>query len=476
MTLLFPLKFREFQGGKYIIANEAGDWVVSNRDFVQRVALDQLAKRDRAFLKDEGFAADDVDDFHTSGYLQRWAKRQANPKSLNYLLLVPTLRCDLDCSYCQVSRVSARARRFDWSDETLQGVLDFLGNLESRSIKIEFQGGEPTLRIDLLNTVARFCRENFEQCEFVVCTNLQSNDAAVWEFFDAADVKISTSLDGSFDTHTRQRTKDAAKTSEFLKNLKMAIARYGPEKVSALPTIDVSVATDPAELCDAYAEVGLSSVFFRPINFQGFARKRHAASIDNFALWKQTYFSFLDHLIDQQLRGGPGIDEYYFVHCLRRFLQPGHDAHVDLRNPAPFGKDAIVIDFDGSFYPSDEARMLTRIGQVNLSIGHVRTGIDHEKLDELNWSSLNNVHEDCIHCPYQFACGTDLVDDLSRYQRIDLPKSETWFCRQHLAIFDRIASDLASNNRRVLSVYEKWLGLPNKSLSDNVRRYDPAHD
>lgn len=42
---------------------------------------------------------------------------------MNYLILVPTLRCNLACGYCQVSRAPENARGFDWSVETMEGLF-----------------------------------------------------------------------------------------------------------------------------------------------------------------------------------------------------------------------------------------------------------------------------------------------------------------------------------------------------------------
>ena len=42
--------------------------------------------------------------------------------------------------------------------------------------------------------------------------------------------------------------------------------------------------------------------------------------------------------------------------------------------------------------------------------------------------------------------GVDSVDDLSRYNRIDLPKYETSFCQSHISKFDDIFTKLISNN------------------------------
>ena len=119
-------------------------------------------------------------------------------------------------------------------------------------------------------------------------------------------------------------------------------------------------------------------------------------------------------------------------------MNSGHESHVNIRNPNLLGTNYCLIDFDGTIYPTDESRMLARIGLVDLSIGHVKDGIDKNTVGELNTSSMNNFDPDCIHCAYQPFCGTDVVDDISRYGRIDLPKSETWFCKRQMAIFDKI--------------------------------------
>src|SRR3546814_2906530 len=89
------------------------------------------------------------------------------------LILVPTLRCNLSCSYCQVSRVNADRSGFDWSEDTLAAVLACLDRLDTDRIKIEFQGGEPKLRLDLIAAVIERCTR-FAERQFVVCTNLQS--------------------------------------------------------------------------------------------------------------------------------------------------------------------------------------------------------------------------------------------------------------------------------------------------------------
>jgi radical SAM protein with 4Fe4S-binding SPASM domain len=135
-------------------------------------------------------------------------------------------------------------------------------------------------------------------------------------------------------------------------------------------------------------------------------------------------------------------------------------------------RDYILIDYDGTFYPTDEARMVTRVGQIDLSIGDVYSGIDLEKVAVLNQHSFNNFHEDCIHCPYQPYCGTDIVDDISRYDRIDVIKADTWFCKRHISIFDRLFSYMYSNDPKVRFSLLRWAKLPRDAIDLGVRLYD----
>lgn len=392
------------------------------------------------------------------------AARLAEAGNLDYLILVPTLRCNLSCSYCQVSRAPVDQPRFDWSEETLGHVLDLLASLTTSEIKIEFQGGEPTLRLDLVEAIIAAC-ERFEEKQFVICTNLSKLDARLMALLDNPDVYISTSLDGLAATHTAQRTGSAERTGEFLANARAIIAEHGADKISALPTIDQAHPPDPDELIDAYRALGQTSIFLRPINYQGFARKRHAASNADHDAWWTFYDRFVARIIARNFEDQSIVfEESYLTLCLARIFQAGHDRHVDLRNPNPVGADYVLIDFDGTVYPTDEARMLSRSGVVDLAIGTVATGWDTPARELLDRHSTNIGDPACDSCAYQPWCGRDLVDDLSRYGTILKPRHETFFCQKHLHMFDLAMRLIYDPDPAVRYSLAKWTGLSGETL------------
>ena len=457
MTTVWPLRFRP-SGDQLLFTNEAGGWFASDESFLQRYATDTLTVEDTNFLKRRGHAFDRERDLSYSAFLRRWANRHAAPiRQIGYLILVPTLRCNLACDYCQVSRAPEGAKGFDWTEETLAHVLTFIDTIELDAIKIEFQGGEPMLRLDLLSRVRQHCRERFKQVQFVVCSNFQHVTDDVWAFFDSEDTYLSTSIDGDPATQLRQRTHDSELADNFFENIAAFIDRFGPDRISALPTVDLTHPVQPRDLIDAYESRGFRSIYLRPVNWHGFARRRPSVS-NEMDTWTRYHRRFVDELIERNFAGAR-LEEFYLTHAIRRVLRSGLDGHVDIRNPSLAGDSYLVVDYDGTLYPSDEARMMSRVGQIDLSIGSIGTGIDREKVNTINSWSFNDLDPDCQHCAFQPYCGTDIVDDISRYGRVDLPRTETWFCQRHTALFDLIFELLRSCDPKVQHSMRIWAGV-----------------
>lgn len=455
----WPLRFREFGKGRLLFSDEAGGYFAADPEFLQRYVSDDRSVLDITFLTKNGHTFSTVGDVEFMGFASRWAKRVNFSPNINYVILVPTLRCDLHCDYCQVSRVSQNARGFDWDEATIQKAIDWLMGLESPSIKIEFQGGEPLLRLDILERVRTACRNKFISSEFVVCTNLQDVTEAAWSFLASDDTFISTSLDGTFEIHQAQRTKKTSATAQFRANLDYALSEFGPKKVSALPTIDPMAAPEPMDMIRSFAERGLTSIFLRSVNYQGFARKKYDFEASG-KIWNDYYQNFILTLIEYNNTAPEPMEEYYFSHILKRIVQGGHNGYVDLRNPNWLAQDYLVIDYNGTFYPTDEARMITRVGQIDLSIGSLDAGLDVEKVTQLNTKASNYNDPDCLHCTYQTFCGVDRIDELSRHGRIDLPRHLTAHCVKHLSLFDFAFELLYSEDAKVQSSLASWLKVP----------------
>ena len=440
-----------------LLVDRAGRFLRGDTMLADRLHQAALEPDDLVRLRSHGLRQES--DLERLAFTYARERRRAAPGPLDYLILVPTLRCNLACSYCQVSRAALDARGFDWSDATLAAVRTRVSALTAPTVKIEFQGGEPTLRPDLIAAVMDAVPSSVE-ARFVVCTNLQQLDEDILRLFDRDDVAISTSLDGPLAVHARQRQGNTSAAERFHANLRRLLDRYGPGKISALPTIDPRSPPDADGLIDSYADLGLDAIYLRPINYQGFARKRHPASRSNDANWLAYHGAFVQRLIARNWANRERVlEESYFSLLLRRIFRPGEDRHVDLRNPNPVGRDYIVIDYDGRAYPTDEARMLTRSGVIDLAIGDVHAGWDTPERAALDAAATNDGDPACDACAYQPYCGRDIIDDIARYGRIDVPREDSDFCRRHLGLFDLAFELIHSDEPAVQYSLRRWLGL-----------------
>jgi len=398
-------------------------------------------------------------------------RNKNRPRKANYFILIPTLRCNLNCSYCQVSRAAQHAVGYDWSEKTINSTIDFICEKSEKEITVEFQGGEPLLRLDIIKIVEAELKARGKQPKIVICTNLQNVNRDAWEYLENSDALISTSFDGSWGQHNKFRTQDNEKLEEFKNNLKKSIKMLGCDRTSIVSTVDPRTPPEPIKMFRNFQDLGLNTIFIRPINFQGFARKSFKSS-QNDEAWDEYYINFLEELLEYNKKQASLITEYYFSYIVKRVLDPRRCEHVDLRNPAWLGHDYFVIGEKGDIFPTDEARMLYRLGQIDLRIGHVDSGLDEEKITLLNRYADNRSDADCRECVYQTVCGRDLIDDISRYGRFNTPRHETRHCKKHLSIFDFVMKKLSTASAEEIALIASMVGL--NSINTEPYKHDHA--
>ena len=97
--------------------------------------------------------------------------------------------------------------------------------------------------------------------------------------------------------------------------------------------------------------------------------------------------------------------------------------------------------------------MLSRTHHVDLAMS-LSSGIDENKALDTNLWAENQTNPDCMHCVYQNYCGIDIVDDMSRYNRFDVIKKDTWFCNRQMFLFDFIFDKVERQDREWLDIFE----------------------
>jgi len=101
--------------------------------------------------------------------------------------------------------------KYDMTPESAHAALDWVFRSPSRYLKIEFQGGEPLLNIELIKEITeeakRRAAASQKDVEFVVATNLSFLSDDILAFLKTYNIGVSTSLDGPAFIHNANRPR-----------------------------------------------------------------------------------------------------------------------------------------------------------------------------------------------------------------------------------------------------------------------------
>ena len=333
-------------------------------------------------------------------------------------IFVVTLRCDHSCPYCQASRQSSDLTRYDMSDQTAQRALEMTFRSPSDHIKIEFQGGEPLLNMPLIRRVVLAAEEmnrSFGKAlVFVLATNLALLSDDILDFCGQHDIYVSTSLDGPADLHNQNRPRpDGDSWERAVDGIRRVREALGADRISALMTTSRASLDRAKDIVDCYLEQGLSQVFLRPLRGYGFAARTRSQTGYEMDRWLNFYEEGLNYILDLNA-AGIAISETFATVVLKKMLTNVDPGYVDLTSPSGIGIGAVVYNYDGDVYASDEGRMLHEMGDSTFRLGNLHADAYEEimlsdaLLEPLEASFAQSAPM-CTDCAFESYCGSDPV-------------------------------------------------------------------
>lgn len=418
---LLPFRFERLTGDRVVVSNLVGDMLLTTDAEFRRLAALKLRPGDGLYERayEKLLVAPESERASLQLLALRLRSRMAflrEPTPLH--IFVVTLRCEHSCPYCQVSRRSSDRSRYDMSDETAMRALGVALSAPAKSIKIEFQGGEPLLNFDLIRAIVAAAREQAaargKHVGFVIASNLALLTDEVLAFCKENSVLLSTSLDGPADLHNRNRPRPGGNSHALaVAGIQRAQELLGRDRIGALMTTTEASLDRVEEIVDEYLKLGLDGIFLRPLSPYGFAIKTKQFSKYDGADWYRFYERGLRYILDINRRG-THFPEFYASILLRRMLTDRADGYVDLRSPAGIGLGALVYNYDGTVFASDEGRMLAEMGDRTFELGNLSTTdynslVFSEKLVDLVGRSLTQCAPQCSSCAFEPHCGADPV-------------------------------------------------------------------
>ena len=443
---LLPMRFHRLDDGSVLLTNLVGEHVFvsdsqllavvngtcQDQDLLARLRAAHLVQAEGETLPAELLA------------VKLRTRMSQLPNSTGLHIFVVTLRCEHTCRYCQVSRQAAAKSEFDMSEETARESLKLAFRTPSPYLKIEFQGGEPLLNFPLIRRVVveakRMNAAHGKDLAFVIATNLALLDEEILDFCAEHRISLSTSLDGPSDLHNANRRRPGQDSwQQAITGIKRATTRLGPDWVSALMTTTEASLDRAAEIIDVYAGLGLRNVFLRPISPYGFAVRNRGGAGYDVTRWLEFYRAGLAKVMDLNRAGIPMVETYAAI-IAKKILTNTDPGYVDLTSPAGIGLGALVYNYDGGVYASDEGRMLAEMGDQTFRLGSVHdSGYADIMLSDALLAPLQESialsAPMCDRCAFQPYCGADPVFHHATQGDFTGHKALSAFCQRNMGVF-----------------------------------------
>ncbi len=465
---LLPFRFTPLKGDEYVLTNQAGEILLLGRADLEQFVRHRLPAGSDHYndLKSKHFLYDADSDVAVDLLalkVRTKLRRLADFTSLH--MFVVSLRCEHSCPYCQVSRRSDDAQAFDMSPETAGRALDLVFRSPSPSLKIEFQGGEPLLNFGLIQTIVEEAeKRNVDErrnLSFVIATNLALVNDEILDFCRLHNVFISTSLDGPADLHNKNRPRPGGNSHQLaVQGIERVRAALGRDHVSALMTTSPDSLERGREIIDEYVYRGFDGIFLRPLSPYGFAVKTKWFKSYDAARWLRFYEDGLDYIIEMN-RAGHRFVEFYAATILAKMLTPFETGYVDLMSPAGIGIAAVIYNYDGDVYASDEGRMLAEMGDKTFRLGNVHSDsyedifLSDALLDPLEVSFAPSAPM-CCDCAFEPFCGSDPVYHHATQNDFVGLKPTSDFCTRHMAMFRMLISRMR-DDPEVKRIFLSWV-------------------
>lgn len=466
---LLPFRFESLGADDVVLSNMVGEFTFLTREKLNALVGHQLPPDDVDYptLRAKHILHEAGDKASIELLALKTRTKFANKANFTNLhLFVITLRCDHSCQYCQVSRQSEDKGTFDMTQATADKGLDIVFRSPNPAIKIEFQGGEPLLNWPLIQHIVEKAeqrnRTEKRDLQFVITTTLSLATNEMLEYCRDHGIWLSSSLDGPEDLHNHNRPRPGRDSyARFVDGLRRARDIVGFDSVSALMTTAPSSMTRVRDIIDEYVRLGFNGIFLRHLSPYGFAAKTKSYQAYNAESWLEFFKEGLGYILELNKSGVHFIEHYSSI-LLTKMLTVRDPGFVDLSNPCGGGISAVVFNYDGDVYASDESRMLHEMGDSSFRIGNLHTNTYEEIF---TCDALLNALEDsftlsvpgCSDCAIEPWCGADPVFHHGMTGDMLGRKPESEFCKRQMGVAKYLL-ELIRTDPQAKDIFMNWVG------------------
>ncbi|MFP4117185.1 MAG: His-Xaa-Ser system radical SAM maturase HxsB [Candidatus Aenigmatarchaeota archaeon] len=440
---------------KWLVTTEQGSWSLLSKEEYKNLRLGGIEEGGELYrhLEDRGVIL-------TKDNIKEAVKKHAVKNHFLFSgtslhIITPTLRCNQRCTYCHSNVEGKNKEGFDLDRETAENIVEFAFESPAKTLRFEFQGGEPLLRLDMVEMVVEHARKLSEEKEkevsFSLVSNLTRLDGEKIHRLKELGIKVSTSLDGPEEVHNHNRKYlDGGGTYKDVVEKLNALKEAGIE-VNALATVTQKSLDFPREIVDEYIGNGFDKIWLRPLNKIGFARENWNEVGYSAEDFMDFYKEALDYILMEKNKEIVELNALLYVKKILRTSDPNM---TEMTSPCGAGISQLLYDFDGDIYTCDEAKIFEefRLGNVKQSEwSDIFT--NDTLLSMIDISSMKGLN--CNSCVWEPFCSVCPVNMYSEQGTVVPKLSETFQCRLNKKMVDDMFQRLifSKDQRQTL---EKW--------------------
>ncbi len=443
--ILNHYRARKLEGG-FLVTTDYGSWAFLSPEEYAQLRSENITDPLFSQLKESGIV---LDSGNVSQVIEDYRKKYSYlfmGPSLH--IVVPTLRCNLKCIYCHAAARGVKEKGYDMDEETAKKTIDFIFQTPSQFITIEFQGGEPLLRFDLIKYMIEYAEEknktHKKDLNFSVVTNLCFMTDEIYGFFKKHVVGICTSLDGSKPVHNSNRA-EYDKTVKWIRRIKKDYT------INAMLLVTKASLPYYKEIVDEYFNLDLPRMWMKPVNPLGFAGKNW----DRVGLDVETYLDFWKKALDRVVKKNRKkwfADNYVKV-ILQKILTKESVNFTDLQSPCGAVIGQLAYSYNGNIYTCDEGRLydLFKLGTVDDNYKDI---VMSPGTCAIVRSSIND-NPVCEVCAYKPICGLCPVCSYAETGNI-ISKLPNRRCEILMGMYDHIFSKLVTDDE-YRKVFFSWV-------------------
>lgn len=439
--------------GRWILTNRMGNWDILSEEnytllhrlYVPRPLIEKLAENLLVIYDD-----------NPNILLERWKSwngRNYDGPSLHIIHL--TQRCNLRCKYCHSSAISIDAKGYDLEEGTALKIIDFISASPSKIINVAFQGGEPTLRPDLMELIlerlSKVCADKGKELHASITTNGTLLSPDVMAVLEKYKVKTTFSIDGPPEIHDEIRTYRNGRGS-------YADAMTGRRKLytNSLTPLSGSIMVITRrslhrirEIIDQYVEMGQTIIRLKVVSRLG----RSKAIWDDYSVSFEEYWeAYVDGIeyMKELLERDVYIVEYSLLTALRKILEGQNLTDMDSRNPCGLVYGLLNYDIDGKIYACHEGKRQNEfyLGTVDESPIDI---LMSERANKIASASVLDKHSECRSCAYLPYCAPCPAHDYQKTGNREIVPYKSWECLFTQNLYDYVFNSFDTNHESLMA-------------------------